>query len=263
MRLLVIKIFFILFATITQAQNVAGYLGNRFLVWGNAKSFYRIREGVKENSLPINLKYAVSMEYIVYKRFSISTEFENYSTGFISKVPYIRDGGYYYYDKVIDQNDVKFNCSVNTIGVNLNFYSKSKGTFAPYGSYKSLSVKYLMLSEKDIDNNLAKQEPEGAILKSDPLIKTTGISIGYGVGKKWIFFDRLLFDVKVNFSFLFDSKLSPRMPVFENAKDRTGNTGQISSDKSIILENIKKDMLRRVGAHQFVDFNFGVGLLLF
>jgi hypothetical protein len=261
MRLFFIKFCFLLFATTAQAQNVAGYLGKRFLVWGNVKSFIRIREGVKENSLPINLKYAGSVEYIIYKRFSMSAEYENYSTGFVSQMPYVRSTGYYYDEDVLDKNDVKFTSSVNTIGVSFNFYNKSKGTFAPYGSYKSLSVKYLMLSEKDIDNNLAKQEPN-AIITSDPLVKTSGISIGYGVGKKWIFFDRLLFDVKVNFSFLFDTKFRPRVPVFET-RDRPGLEPEISSDKDKIVESLEKDMLRRVGAHQFIDLNFGVGLLLF
>ncbi len=261
MRFFFIKVCFLLFAITSQAQNVAGYLGKRFLVWGNVKSFIRIREGVKENSLPINLKYSGSVEYIIYKRFSMTAEYENYSTGFLTKMPYVRSSGYYYSEDVIDQNELKFGCSVNTIGVNFNFYNKSKGTFAPYGSYKSLSVKYLMLSEKDIDNNLVKQEP-GAIIIFDPLVKTSGISIGYGVGKKWIFFDRLLFDVKVNFSFLFDSKFRPRMHLFETG-NRDGSTEKISIDKTEIEEKIKKDMLRRVGAHQFIDLNFGVGLLLF
>ena len=62
------------------SQHLAGYLGRQITVYGNVKSFFRVRDAAKENQPPLNLKLAGGVDFVVSKRVSLAFEIESFKS---------------------------------------------------------------------------------------------------------------------------------------------------------------------------------------
>lgn len=245
------------------SQDIKGYLGKRLSIYGDFRSFMRFNPGYKKeddgSGIKFNTKYVGGIDYVLGKCFSMSLEYETFKTGFETQIPYIDNDYSYYGGSNVQRSSVTLGAKVTGIGVVFNFFNSSKGALAPYGNYNILGIKTLSMSEVDSKDMLGQKfyTNHGQYV-IDPEVKVTGLGFTYGFGRKWIYFDRLIFDIRLQMCIVTNKSLRPG--VFMKTSSSYGSENYSSLDTKAQIEN---DMIKRVAGHSLFDFNIGLGLLLF
>jgi len=262
-RKVLISLFFCCLFLEGYGQNLAGYLGRQITVYGNFKSFLRINQAAKESKIPFNTKLGAGVDFVVAKRVSLGLEFETFKTGFSTDLPYLEESYSSYYSSYSDNpfdvryTSVDLGAQVKTYGAYINLFSGQKGHLAPYGKYQIMGAKLMSVTEKDFRNSLKVYNAERGMHLIDPEYSTYGYGLTYGVGKKWIYFDRLIVDVRVQSCMVLDKDF---LPVILNSKNDTYDNYSNNIDFELTME---EDMLKRVSLHSLLDFSFSMGWLLF
>ena len=262
----------------SKGQNLAGYLGRQVTVYGNIKSFVRLRDAAKDKQPPFNAKLSAGIDFVVSKRISLAFEFETFKTGFGTDLPYLNENygyeygynynygyGYGYNNDYIDYTTVQLGCNVQTYGVLIHLFSGRKGHLAPYGKYQVMGVKFLSITEKDYRNEIDKYNKTYQMNIRDPQFSTYGYGLTYGVGKKWIYFDRLILDIKFQSCLVLDKNFMPPILLSQDddVSDSYGSDYNTNPNDIDFTINLEKDMLERVAFHSFFDLSVGLGFLIF
>ena len=224
---------------LSQAQ-VPGYLGMRWMAYGNVQTFFNLTNNNQWNSKPsINLKYKAGIDYVLSKEYSIAAEYECFQTA-----------ARYEPKDVIsvssNTSETEFSAMVRTMTVGLTFswYNRDKGSIAPYGFYQQAGLKYLLCA---VTNEF---ESMNRIRSTFSLDNYQSAVIMYGLGRRWIFFDRLVFHAGFEFGYVIGANPLGMVNI-------SGSKSYLSSDVNY------GNTINRLSALYLVNFNIGLGFILF
>ncbi len=252
------------------SQHLAGYLGRQWILNGNLETFLRIKPAAKDPAPPINLKLGVGVEYVLTRYSSIGFEYQQFRTGFSTDLPYLPSYAIYNYDygynnSYLSYSAVTLGCQVQTYGITYTLYNRERA-LAPYGRYQGFGAKYISITEKDTRGELAKFAQDHGYTLTDPAQVSNAAGLTYFIGKKWIYFDRLLVDVRLQMCLVIDLNdsnfLMPGILLGDEAfdGDETSSNSATANDFKVPME---RDMVKRVGQNSLFDLHVGVGWLLF
>ncbi|MEL6865792.1 MAG: hypothetical protein AAFP19_15310 [Bacteroidota bacterium] len=259
--------FFLFISCLVQAQN-PGYLGKKATLLVNIPSFPTIvgpswnnrgilnSYGEEGGGLAISPVLEFQFGYSLSRIQQLYLDYSLFRTGAIVEVstrsldPFAGDFGR-------DEHDLFYQLSARTISIGRKEFNVIKGAIAPLGTYSALSLKYTRISGSIADKRTSYigQEFYGhaPILIDD---EVNFFALGIDLGRQNIYWDRFMtnWGFRVNIPLNLTRLLAVIDP---------GSAESFGNDTDQNQETYYQRVFERVALHSFIQFNVGVGLLLF
>ncbi len=224
MKRLILLISSIMLLNICMAQ-VPGYIGRRSPISLDINIFPAIRfSKLAKGILPVNLRWGLSMEHVLSRRFALGASISN-----------IRTIASYESDAVLNQIAGDALIRGVTFGVGFKMYNfKRIGNIAPIGPFQQLELLFLNYRMTDLDRNFF--EDGRSYLGS---FKDIGLS--FNLGTQRVFQEHFTYHLGV--------KVGVALGAFRGKTDIDRHLIEIATD--------------RLQGYYFLNINAGIGVLLF
>jgi len=240
---------FILTLALGKAQ-VSGYMGKTFEL-SYANQFFPSIQNINNGDFPLFTINSFRLEKVVTRHGSLLFSFNMFSAIVLT------DGYYFKYEKT-DQYGYQYTENFEPVGQDKTFTVQSKvfglqykiytnDWLAPVGSYFLSGVSFLEGHSSDYLIN----SPEVKDITKNTTFNRVYLTFGYG--KKWMLNNRLSFSLGVNSALSFDLNSFPFTISFGSSSNSLGN-----------IDNAFQDLVKkRIRRMQFMNMEFGIGILLF
>ncbi|MBY0424408.1 MAG: hypothetical protein K2Q22_02125 [Cytophagales bacterium] len=218
---------------------------NKLLAYGSVQTFFNLTNDNQWQHRPgINLKYRLGVEFVMSRKNSLLAEYEYFQTS----TKYQTDPRVVIYSGT-DQNLFQVRTSAMTLGLTYTFFNTEKGSLSPYGFYQQVGLKYLYCAVENSYGEVTQYWP--TIGKTFVFENYSAALVTYGFGRRWIFFDRMLFNAGFDFGYIVGA-------------NPLGMVSPENGTKSYLSDDVNYGRtINRLSALYFVNFNVGLGFLLF
>lgn len=240
MRAIYYLVIFYFLAFVNAQAQVPGYMGKRWYAYGNVQTFFNLTNNNQWNQKPgVNLKYRAGLDYVLTKGSSLAAEYE-----------YLQSAVRYEPESAAsvssNTSDKEFSAMVRsmTLGLTFSWYNTGKGSIAPYGFYQQVGLKYLLCAVTNEFGTMNRIRPGFTLDNFQSAVIT------YGIGRRWIYFDRLVFHAGFEFGYVIGANPLGMVNI-------SGSRSYLNSDVNF------SNTINRLSALYLVNFNIGLGFILF
>jgi hypothetical protein len=237
-----IIIFHILFFLCLYASAQSGYQGKKFIVQYSSLIGFRASNpsfSQSSENMGINYTHSLEIDYTISRKHTIGLAFSNFRTSVADE-----------FETTNTSKRLPSALKLTAYGAefNVKFTNKNPGFIAPMGMYQKIGVG-IWLGQLTDDSGTLKMD-------SIPVKQFTDFALSYGLGKRKVYFDRLVLDMGVHFS-LTSSYNKQSTESYEGGLIRTEGGESYTTNDSI------EDFAgKRLFNHIWITFKVGVGLLL-
>lgn len=262
MRKVVLILIFVFVGLILYSQ-VSGYQGKRLsieynnlffsaLKSPNANGYFHPDEGFTDRIFSFNTRNKISADFVLNRRTSVGGGIEFFNTRFVSTdlIGCTQGNDETYVDWDYPIGSISASC------YNLHYTFFSQNSIAPLGSYTQLEfgiINYkIFYDEDDLLEELQDDYDSGinSITDYKNISPYSAMYLGFSLGKKRVYFNRLIVNTGVQFCYVPSSK------PFDFLSDIIESS---FSERTYLKEMAK----RRIGSHMLFNINIGVGVLIF
>jgi hypothetical protein len=244
MKKITVLIILLFLCFYTNAQ--PGYQGKRFIAQYSALLGPRITApsfNQVSDKLGINYTHSLGIDYTISRKHTIGVTFSTFKTSIADEINIYSD----------NDNDYPSALKLHSYGAefNIKFSGKKTALIAPIGFYQKVGIGIWLNQIKDNTNTLD--------LSTIPITKFTDYTLSYGLGKRMVYFDRLVLDLGVDLS------LSSSLFKILSESDFYGLLYRSEDGKSYQegdIAYIETFTYGRFAGHAFLNFRVGIGFLL-
>ena len=259
-----------IFAIVPLHGQVPGYLGKRISLEYSAElgaalqgvtqnntgfgDVFRGRDDFSQKSFGLSYNHNAKVSFVLTRHFSIGVQASQYYTGLTTNMET---------QAIVDPSEVHSHTNfhrlnIQSLGLNVMHFVKSRGALAPLGAYFSLGFDRMKISGEILDRVVYER------FESDPISEYNLISIdqnmtlnsfSFSAGNNRIFFDRFIFKIGVIF----------RIPILFEGFSETFRSDYFTDPRFETDPNqviFEMDTFNRLLSHNIMKLEIGFGILL-